>query len=93
MNLGPFNSYKTSDPLLNPTSRGDPIEDPKTFPRTHVITAELDILRDEGQYYWQYLERNGVAVTHKMYERTPHGFALKAAFSLTAEQLCLTFVL
>lgn len=86
MHLGAFNSHLTSHRLLAPVSRG-PITKPETFPRTHVITAELDILRDEGQYYVSYLEKNGVNVTHKMYRNTPHGFFGASVFPHGREAL------
>lgn len=86
MNLGAFNSHKLIDPLLNPVARGH-IQNAENFPRTHVITAELDILRDEGKYYVSYLEQNKVAVTHKMYDSTPHGFFGSSVFPHGREAL------
>ncbi len=60
-------------PLLSPI-KSSPVQDPKTFPRTHVITAELDVLRDEGEYYVDYLRSSGVNVSHKRYNGTVHAF-------------------
>lgn len=45
-----------------------------TLPRTHVITAEYDVLRDEGIEYYETLKSIGVNVTHKHYNNTVHGF-------------------
>lgn len=74
MHLGAFNTHLARDPLLNPTARGI-IESPESFPRVHVVTAELDILRDEGEYYVDYLRKNGVSqVSLKRYNNTHHGF-------------------
>ena len=80
MHLGQFNSHLTTNPLLNPTSRGV-IDDPLSFPKTHVITAELDILRDEGLYYVKYLQNNGVRVSHTQYNGTIHGFFGNSIFT------------
>lgn len=42
--------------------------------RTHVITAQYDVLRDEGIEYVNTLRSAGVNVTHKNYDNTVHGF-------------------
>ena len=44
------------------------------LPRTHVITAECDVLVDEGKAYVAALQQANVNVTHKMYMNTVHGF-------------------
>jgi acetyl esterase len=44
------------------------------LPRTHVITAEYDVLRDEGVEYFQTLKSLGVNATHQHYDNTVHGF-------------------
>ena len=79
LHLGDFNSHLLTHPLLSPVCRGK-IKKPESFPKTHVITAELDILRDEGQYYVKYLKQNGVSVTHHQYDNTPHGFFGSSVF-------------
>jgi acetyl esterase len=45
------------------------------LPRAFVVTAEYDVLRDEGQAYARRLEVDGVEVTHVFVEGMNHGFA------------------
>ena len=45
------------------------------LPRAFLVTAEYDVLRDEGQAYARRLEEAGVDVTHVFAEGMNHGFA------------------
>jgi len=48
------------------------------LPRAFVVTAEYDVLRDEGQAYARRLEAEGVDVTHEFAQGMNHGFAASA---------------
>ncbi len=45
------------------------------LPRAFVVTAEYDVLRDEGQAYARRMEEDGVDVTHEFALGMNHGFA------------------
>jgi acetyl esterase len=46
----------------------------ENLPKTLIITAEFDPLRDEGEQYGERLAEAGVPVTHLHYEGVMHGF-------------------
>jgi acetyl esterase len=48
------------------------------LPRAFVVTAEYDVLRDEGQAYARRMEAEGVNVTHAFAEGMNHSFAASA---------------
>jgi acetyl esterase len=48
------------------------------LPRAFVVTAEYDVLRDEGQAYAKRMAEAGVEVTHVFVEGMNHGFACSA---------------
>ena len=59
-----------SDPLISPLLA----EDLCGQPRTLIQTADLDILRDDGQIYADRLAAAGVPVRYTNYVSTAHGF-------------------
>jgi len=48
------------------------------LPRAFVVTAEYDVLRDEGQAYAKRMAEAGVEVTEVFAEGMNHGFAASA---------------
>ena len=45
-----------------------------SLPPTHILTAEYDVLRDEGEALAQQLLSAGVQTTSKRYDGNLHGF-------------------
>lgn len=74
--LKPHNSFylesgaDPADPQVSPIKR----EDLTGLPKTLIITAQFDPLRDEGERYGQSLQEAGVDVTVHRYETANHGF-------------------
>jgi acetyl esterase len=64
----------------DPERRSDPLVSPLQAESLHglapavVVTAEFDVLRDEGRLYADRLEANGVPVVRHEYNGTIHGF-------------------
>jgi len=48
--------------------------DPAGYPPTHVMTAQYDVLRDEGEAYARWLCKNGIRATTARYPGMIHGF-------------------
>ena len=64
-------------------------------PPAHIITAEYDPLRDEGEEYSQLLAAAGVAATYRCYEGLMHNFILQTAVVALADQAvsdCASFL-
>ena len=49
--------------------------DLRRLPPAHVVTAEFDLERDEGEAYARMLRAAGNTVTSKRYSGCPHAFA------------------
>lgn len=74
------------DPMVCPLQR--PKEELARVPRTHVITAQFDVLRDEGLAYVAALRAAGARnITHKNYLNTVHGFFGVAAMTHGSQAL------
>ncbi|GAA1484120.1 alpha/beta hydrolase [Brachybacterium fresconis] len=65
------------DPRVSPLMAGDLTAQPRTL----VITAELDLLRDEGEAYGQALSGAGTAVRIHRVPEALHGFITLPRFS------------
>jgi acetyl esterase/lipase len=83
----------------NPADRAQPIASPlratidelKGLPPALVITAEADVLRDEGEAYANKLRQAGVAVTSVRYQGIIHDFVMLNALRGTqAAQAAIT---
>ncbi|MGA4995216.1 alpha/beta hydrolase [Nonomuraea bangladeshensis] len=59
-----------ADPRVSPLRA----EDLTGLPATFIVTAELDLLRDQGIRYADALREAGVPVTHRAVEGVPHAF-------------------
>lgn len=49
--------------------------DLSNLPPAHVVTAEFDLERDEGEHYGRLLQDAGNRVSMKRYAGVPHAFA------------------
>ncbi len=69
-----YNKEERKSPLVSPVFAT--IDQVKSFPPTLIITAGLDSLCKEAEDFRDKLIQAGVAVTHKRFENSVHGFTL-----------------
>ncbi len=84
-----FWDHYTPDPTLRDEPYASPLraKDLSRLPPAHIVTAECDVLRDEGKAYATRLREAGVATTYIEYPGMVHGFtglAVKISLGRTA---------
>jgi acetyl esterase len=69
-------SHYLNDPADGRNPLASPLRalDLRSLPRTLVVTAELDPLRDEAELYAARLRSAGVETARSRFEGVPHGF-------------------
>ncbi len=71
----------------DPAARDNPEVSPlraeslEGLPPAHIVTAEFDPLRDEGDMYAARLQKAGVTVRHARYAGVIHGFCVMSTFA------------
>jgi acetyl esterase len=92
--LAPLSRYRAAwfwDQYVRPEDRTDPRAvpmcdpDPTGLPPTHLVVADLDVLRDEGLAYAERLNAAGVPATSRVWPGAVHGFLPMAGL---APDLC-----
>lgn len=75
-----FWDHYVPDPKLRDEPYASPLRatDLSGLPRAHIVTAECDPLRDEGEAYAKRLQGAGVAATYVEYPGMVHGFTSMA---------------
>jgi acetyl esterase len=69
-----WNLYLDGVDGLQPDASPLRADDLAGLPPTYALTAEFDVLRDEGEAFVAKLREAGVDVTHRRFEGTIHGF-------------------
>lgn len=64
--------FSKTDPLISPINMSQDILE--RFPRTFIITDEMDPLRYHGRFFAHLLGKNKVKVNHLYYSNIPHAF-------------------
>ncbi|GAB2661530.1 alpha/beta hydrolase [Vibrio panuliri] len=92
MLLSGFQLYAADKEVLNRTAELNLLAaDFQGIPPTHIITAEYDPLRDEGERLYKLMLEQGVDASCQRYLGTIHGFFQLGAVSKSARR-CLTAI-
>jgi acetyl esterase len=89
-NLEYYRAQYLGDPAQAFDPRVSPLlaENLRGLPPAHVVTAEFDVLRDDGEAYARRLAEEGTPATMKRYRGMIHSFiALNAVFSKAEEAI------
>lgn len=83
-----FENYAPADQWAEPDISPLRSEDLAGSPPAIVVTAEYDVLCDEGEAYAESLRQVGVPVTQRRINGTPHGFVrMHNVFELAGKEL------
>lgn len=63
-----------TEPLISPCYASD--AELGQFPKTLILTADLDALHVEGDLFAEQLKKAGVDVVHHLYTNSAHGFTM-----------------
>ncbi|GEO79076.1 carboxylesterase [Companilactobacillus mindensis DSM 14500] len=99
--ISPELSQKVIQAYLQNNEKSNPLVSPVfadehslvDFPPTAILTADLDVLRDEGKRFEELLSRHGIKVWYRNYHHATHGFIIiggnrsKDAFADIIEQV------
>jgi acetyl esterase len=86
-----WDHYAPGDERKNPDASPARADDLTGLPPAVVVTAEHDVLRDEGEAYAAALEKAGVSVTHRQFPGQMHGFFTMVNLLPGSEQ-AITFI-
>ena len=87
MLLSGFHAYLGEQPVTHPEASPLHHPDLSGLPPTHLVTAEYDPLRDEGEAFYRKLLQAGVTATCQRQLGVIHGFFQLAGVSPAARQL------
>lgn len=83
-----WNHYiRSTEDLSNPYLCPLRAEDLSHMPEALIITAEKDVVRDEGELYGERMEKAGCKVTLHRYDKALHGFLMNTRLRISRRAL------